>query len=113
MDHTGDQFPHIRLITVVKNLPLMTGHTFDKKETMMQRIGEEVNLRNIRVKVLKSCKMQYKVAVDSFYVKVSNLMFLGWMIRSLCCRENEDTLIIPTCAMYISKKSLRSPFTGV
>jgi len=27
-DHTGDQFPHIRLMTVVENYPLMTGHTF-------------------------------------------------------------------------------------
>jgi hypothetical protein len=56
--------------------------------------------------------MQYEVSGDSFYVKVSNLMFQGWTIRSLCCRENDDTLIIPTRAMYISEKSLQSPFTG-
>jgi hypothetical protein len=107
-DYTGDQFPHIYLMTVVKNSPLMTGHTFAEKDTMMIRIGEEANLRNIRVKVLKSCKMQYEVSGDSFYVKVSNLMFQGWTIHSLCCRENDDTLIILTRAMYISKKSLRS-----
>ncbi len=111
-DYTGDQFPHICLVTVVENSPLMTGHTFAEKDTMMIRIGEEANLRNIRVKVLKSCKMQYKVSGDSFYVKMSNLMFQGWTIHSLCCRENDDTLIIPTRAMYISEKSLRSPFTG-
>jgi hypothetical protein len=58
-DHTGDQFPHIHLMTVVENCPLMAGHTFAEKETMMLHIGEEANLRNIRVKVLKSCKMQY------------------------------------------------------
>ena len=110
-NHTGDQFPHIRLMTVVENSPLMAGHTFAEKETMMLRIGEEANLCNIRVKVLKSCKMQYKVAGDLFYVKVSNLMFQGWMIYSLCCRENNNTLIIPTRTMYLSKKSLRSPFT--
>jgi len=110
-DHTGDQFPHIRFIAVVENSPLMTGHTFAKKDTMMIRIGEEANLHNIRVKVLKSCKMQ-EVSGDSFYDKVSNLMFQGWTIPSLCCRENDDNLIIPTRAMYISKKSLQSPFTG-
>jgi hypothetical protein len=110
-DHTGDQFPHIGVMTVVKNSPLMTGHTFAEKETMMLHIGEEANLCNIRVKVLKSCKMQYKIAGYSFYVNVSNLMFHGWTIHSLCCRENNDTLIIPTCAMYLSEKSLQSPFT--
>ncbi len=103
--HTGDQFPHIRLMTVVENCPLMTGHTFAEKETKMLRIGEEANRRNISVKVLKSCKMQYEVTGDSFYVKVSNLMFQGWTIRSLCCRDNNDTLIIPTRAMYLSEKS--------
>jgi len=76
-DYTGDQFPHIHLMTVVENSPLMTGHTFADKDTMMIRIGEEANLCNIRVKVLKSCKMQYEVSGDSFYVKVSNLMFQG------------------------------------
>ena len=45
-------------MNVVKNLLLMQGHTFAKKDTMMIRIGEEANLCNIRVKVLKSCKMQ-------------------------------------------------------
>ena len=74
-DYTGDQFPHILLMTAVENSPLMTGHTFAEKDTMMIRIGEEANLRNIRVKVLKSCKMQYEVSGDSFYAKVSNLVF--------------------------------------
>ena len=110
--HTGDQFSHIRLMSVVENYPLMKGHTFSEKNTVMIRIGEEANLRNIKVKVLKSCKMHYEVAGESFYVKVSNLVFQGWTIQILCCRENDDNLIIPTRAMYISEKSLRSPFTG-
>ncbi len=57
-DHTEDQLPHICLMTVVMNSPLMTGHTFAEKDTMMIRIGEEAKLHNIRVKVLKSCKIQ-------------------------------------------------------
>jgi hypothetical protein len=111
-DHTGDQFPHMRLMTVVKNCPLLAAHPFTEKETLMIRIREEANLRNIRVKVLKKCQMQYKVAGDSFYVKALSLMFQGWTIHSLCCRDNDDTLIIPTRAMYLSEKALQSPFTG-
>ncbi len=83
-DHTGDQYPHICLMTVVENCPLLAGHTFAERDTVMIRIGEEANLRNIKVKVLKSCQMQYEVAGDSFYVKASNIMFQGWTIRSLC-----------------------------
>jgi hypothetical protein len=86
-DHSGDQFPHMRLMAVVKNSRLMTGHTFAEKDKMMIRIGEEANLRNIRVKVLKSCKMTYEVAGDLFYVKVSNLIYQGWTIRSLSVSE--------------------------
>jgi hypothetical protein len=104
-DHTGDQFSHIRLMSVIENLPLLPP-PLAKRDTMMLCFGEEVNLHNIRVKVLKSCKMQYEVAGDLFYIKVSNLMFQGWTIYSLCCRENDDTLNIPTHAMYLSKKSL-------
>jgi len=63
-DHTGDQIPHIRLMTVVENSPLMTGHTYAEKDTMMICIGEEANIHNIRVRVLKSCKMQYEVSGD-------------------------------------------------
>jgi hypothetical protein len=112
-DHTGDQLPHIHLMTAVEDCPLLAGHTFAERETLMIRIGEEANLHNIRVKVLKSCQMlQYEVACDSFYVKASTLMIQGWTIRSLCCRDNDDTLIIPTRAMYLSKKALQSPFTG-
>ena len=98
-------------MNIVENLPLIPGHTFAEKDTMMIHIGEEANLCNIRVKVLKSCKMQYEVAGDSFYIKVSNHMFQGWTIHTLCCRENDDALIIPTGTMYLSKKSLQSPFT--
>jgi len=114
-EHTGDQFPHIRLMTVVKNSLLMAGHIFAEKETMMLRIEEKANLCNIRVKVLKSCKMQYEVAGDSFYVKVSNLMFQGWTINSLCCRENNNTFISSPHAQCTSARNhseVHSPGSG-
>jgi hypothetical protein len=80
----------------------------------MLLIGEEAKLCNIRVKVLKSCQMQYEVAGDSFYVKVSNIMFQGWTIHSLCCRDNNNTLNITTRAMYPSKNhsEVHSPGSG-
>ncbi len=39
-------------------------------------------------------------------------MFQGWTIHSLCCRDRDDTLIIPTRARCLPEKALRSPFTG-
>ena len=65
-EYTGDQYPHICLMKVVKRLPLMAGHTFAEKNTLQICIGEEANLCNIKVKVTKSCKVQYKVACDNF-----------------------------------------------
>ena len=54
---------------------------------------------------------KHEVAGNLFYVKVFNLMFQGWTIHSLCCRENDITLIIPTRVMYLSEISFQSPFT--
>jgi hypothetical protein len=95
----------------VENNPLEQGHTFEHKETMMIRIGEEANLRNIRTKVTKSCTLRYEVAGLNFYVSAANGA-QGWMIKSLCCRDNHDTLLIPSKYLFIPEKTLRSPFTG-
>ena len=111
-EYTGDQYPHIRLINFVEQNRLMTGHTFADKTALQIRIGEEANLRNIKTRVLKSCKMQYVVAGDRFYVKASHLIYEGWKVHTCICRENDDTLCIPTKAMFLNKRSLRSPFTG-
>ncbi len=42
--YTGEQSPHIRLMSVVEHLPLMQGHTFADKETLMIRVADEANL---------------------------------------------------------------------
>ena len=39
--YSRDQFAHVRLMQVVENNPLQQGNTFEHKETMMIRIGEE------------------------------------------------------------------------
>ena len=112
MEYTGDQYPHIHLINVVEQNRLMTGHTFAEKTTLEIRIGEEANLCNIKTRVMKSCKMQYFVAGDRFYVKALHLIYEGWKVHTCICRENDDTLCIPMGAMYINKKSIWSPFTS-
>jgi hypothetical protein len=52
-NHTENQFPHIHLMNVVENLPLLPDHIFAKKDTMILCIGEKVNLCNIRVQQLQ------------------------------------------------------------
>ncbi len=99
-EYSGDQYPNIHLMQVLELYPLMTGHTFAKKETLQICIAEETNLRNIKVKVLKSCKIQYAVAGDNFYVKASNLVYKGCKVHVCVCGENYDPLRrIPTRAM--------------
>jgi hypothetical protein len=41
-------------MNLVENFLLMQGHTFAETETLMIRIAKEANLRNIKVRVLKS-----------------------------------------------------------
>ena len=84
---------------VVQRLLLMPDHTFAKKDTLQIRIAEEANLHNIKVKVLKSCKVQDEVAGENFYVKASNLIYEGWKVHTCICRENDNTLQIPGRAM--------------
>jgi hypothetical protein len=95
----------------VENNPLQQGHTFEHKETMMIRIGEEANLCNIWTKVTKSCTLRYEVAGLNFYVSADNGA-QGWTIKSLCCRDDHDTLLIPLKYLFIPEKTLQSPFTG-
>jgi hypothetical protein len=64
LEYTGDQSPHINLMSVVEHSRLIQGHTFPDKDTLMIRVAEEANY------VLKSCKMQYEVAGDMFYMRI-------------------------------------------
>ena len=95
----------------VESNPLQQGQTFEFKKTMMIRIGEEANLHNIRTKVTKSCTLRYEVAGLNFYVSAGNGA-QGWIIKSLCCWDDHDTLIIPAKHLFIPDNTMRSPFTG-
>ena len=70
--YSGDQCAHIRLMEIVEKHPLEVGHTFEQKETMMIRIAEEANLRNIKTSIARSCTLRYVVAGENFYVSASN-----------------------------------------
>jgi hypothetical protein len=110
--YSGNQSKGIRLMAVVETCPLMAGHTFREKETLMLRIAEEANLRNIRVKVQRSCTMKYEVAGPQFFVSAS-LSPSGWIVRHKICREDDDIMSIPLRGIAFQEKSLRSPFTGI
>ena len=61
--------------------------------------------------MVKSCKVQYKVAGNAFYVKASNLDYEGWKVNPCICRENNNMLQIPMrVVMYLKEKLLWSPF---
>jgi len=111
-EYTGDLSPHIRVMSVVEHRRLMQGHTFPNKDILMIRIAEEANYRNIKVKVLKSCSMQYEVGGDMFYVKASHRLKEGWKVSACICRDSDDLLLIPERARFILEKSMRYPFTG-
>ena len=111
-EYTGDLSPHIRVMSVVEHRQLMQGHTFPNKDILMIRIAEEANYRNIKVKVLKSCSMQYEVGGDMFYVKASHRLKEGWKVSACICRDSDDLLLIPERARFILEKSMRYPFTG-
>ena len=95
----------------VENNPLEQGHTFEHKETMMIRIGEEANLRNIRTKVTKSCTLRYEVAGLNVYVSAGNGA-QGWTIKSLCSRDDHDTLLIPSSIFSFPKKPCGAHLLG-
>ena len=78
----------------------------------MIRVAEDANYQNIKVKVLKSCKMQYEVGGDMFYIKALHCLKKGWKVTACVCRESDDLLVIPERSMFIPAKSLRHPFTG-
>ena len=52
--------------------PLAASGLIPPQVMAMIRVAEEANYWNIKVKVLKSCKMQYEVAGDMFDVKASH-----------------------------------------
>jgi hypothetical protein len=108
----GDQTPSIRLMMVVNAHPLVAGQLFQHKETLQIRIAEEANLRNIKVKIVRSSHVTYIVGGYNFYVADGYQMQTGWLVRVACCREGDDVLRIPLNSHYFDERQLRNPFHG-
>ena len=100
------------LMMVVEAHPLVAGQTFQHKETLQICIAEEANLRNIKVKIVRSSHVTYIVGGYNFYVAAGYQMQTGWLVRVACCHEGDDVLRIPPNSHYFDERQLRNPFCG-
>jgi hypothetical protein len=89
---------------------LSQNHTFQLKETLQLYIAEEVTLRQLKVKTIRSNHDNIIVAGSNFYVYVTNFVQSGWMVRHTCCREGDNTSVIPPNHRYIEETGLQTPF---
>ncbi len=112
ISYSSDQTPLIRLMMVVEVHPLVAGQTFQHKETLHISIAEEVNLRNIKVKIIRSSHVTYIVGGYNFYVATGYQIQMGWLVRVACCRKGNDVLRIPLSAHYFDERQLSNPFCG-
>jgi hypothetical protein len=78
----------------VKSHYLSKDHTFQLKEMLQIRIAEEVNVRVLKVKTIRSNSNNLIVAGWNFYVCATYSVQYGWHIRNACCREGDNTSII-------------------
>jgi hypothetical protein len=108
--YKGDQTLLIWLMIVVEGHPLVAGQTFQHKETLQIRIAEEANLRNIKVKIVRSSHVAYIVGGYNFYVVTGYQNQTGWLVRVACCREGDDVLKIPPSAHYFDERQFCNPF---
>ncbi len=108
--HSGDQTPSIWLMMVVEACPLVAGQTFQHNETLQLHIAEEVNLRNIKVKIVWSSHITYIVGGYNFYVAAGYQIQTGWLVRVACCHKGDDVLRIPLSAHYFDERQFHNPF---
>jgi hypothetical protein len=97
---------------VVEAHPLVASQMFRHKETLQICIAEEVNRRNIKVKIVQSSHVTYIVGGYNFYVATGYQMQTGWLIRVACCCEGDEVLRIPPNSHYFDERQLRNPFSG-
>jgi hypothetical protein len=106
----GDQNKMFRPMMDVESHRLLQEHTFQLKEMLKLCIAEEVNLHQIKVKTIRSNHNNIIVDGSNFYVYATYSVQLGWMVRNACCREGDDTSVIPPNHRYIEEKGLLIPF---
>ncbi len=73
-------------------------------------IAEEANPCQIKVKTIRSDHNKLIVAGSNCYVYATYSLQLGWVVRTACCREGEDTSNILAHLRFIDEKGLQIPF---
>jgi hypothetical protein len=66
---------------------LLQDHTFQLKETLQLCIAEEVNLRQLKVKTIRSDHNNIIVAGSIFYIYGTYSVHSGWMVRNACSEK--------------------------
>jgi hypothetical protein len=105
----GDQTPSIRLMMVDKAHLLVAGQTFQYKEILQICIAEEANLRNIKVKIVRSSDVTYIVGGYNYYVAAGYQMQTVWLVCVACCREGDDVLRTPPNSHTLMKGNFAIP----
>jgi hypothetical protein len=59
------------------------------------RIAEEVNLRLIKVKTIRSDSNNLIATGRNFHVCATYSVQYGWQVSKACCREDDNFSIIP------------------
>jgi hypothetical protein len=99
----------VRSIADVESHRLLQDHTFQYKETLQLCIAEEANLHQLKVKMIRSDHNNIIVAGSNFYVYATYSVHSGWMVRNSCCREGDNTSVIPPNHLATQKKTLNTP----
>jgi hypothetical protein len=105
----GDQNKMIQMVAAVKSCCLVGTNSFKLEDMVQLCIAEEANLCQIKLKTIRSDHNNLIVTGSNFYVYATYLLQLGWVVRTVFCREGEDTRKIPTNLKYINEKALRIP----
>jgi hypothetical protein len=96
----------IQTIADVESHCFLQTHLFHLKETLLLCIAEEANLCQIKVKTIRSYHNNLMVAGSNFYVYATYSLQLGWVVRTACCREGDDTSKSLANLRYIGEKGL-------
>jgi hypothetical protein len=90
----------------MKSHPLSKDHTFQLKETLQICIAEEVNLCVLKVKTIRSDSNNLIITGLNFYMCATYSVQYGWLVRNACCREGDNTSVIPQIHRDIKQKGL-------
>jgi hypothetical protein len=94
----------------VESHRLSKDHTFLLKETLQLCIAEEANLCLLKVKTIMRNQNNLIVAGLNSYVYATYSVQSGWHDRNACCREGDNTSVIPPNHSYMEQQGLQTPF---